>query len=181
MRHTCTLRALFLLLVATTFWSSAVAAQSSGDSAVADAARQARAKKKAAGKPAAVITNDTLPSAPSGSAPSSPPGAPSSSAAPALNPPAPPETPPVDEGEKKTAIAALRQEIADKQEALDVEQGGLALDSDTYYSKPDFDRDKDGKARLDAMQVDLQQKQNEITRLKTKLASLGALPADAKP
>jgi type IV secretory pathway TrbL component len=176
MRHTFMVRALFFLFLGTTFWSCTATAQSTGDSSVADAARRAREKKKAAGKPTAVITNDTLPAAPSDPATSVPKTDQSNSVAPsAPNPPPAAEIEtPEDATKKKAAIEALKQEIAEKQKVLDIEQRELALDSDAYYSKPDFQQDKDGKAKLDALQVDLQQKQDEIAKLKAKLASLGA-------
>jgi hypothetical protein len=189
MRHKFIVRAFFILLLGATFWSCSVAAQSTGDTSVADAARRAREKKKAAERPVAVITNDSLPSAPSSdsSTSSSQTDTQSNSSAPsaAKQPAAPVIETPEDANKKKAEIEALKQEIADKQKTLDIAQRELALDSDTFLSKPDFEHDKDGKAKLDAMQADLQQKQNEIAKLKAKLATIapaGSLPLDsAKP
>jgi cytoskeletal protein RodZ len=189
MRHKFIVRAFFILLLGATLWSCSVAAQSTGDPSVADAARRAREKKKAADKPVAVITNDSLPSAPGSdsSTSSSQTDNQSNSAAPsaAKTPASPGIETPEDANQKKAEIEALKQEIADKQKALDIEQRELALDSDSYFSKPDFEHDKDGKAKLDAMKADLQQKQDEIAKLKAKLAAIapaGSLPPDsAKP
>jgi hypothetical protein len=186
MRHKFIVRAFFILLLGASFWSCSVAAQSTGDTSVADAARRAREKKKTADKPVAVITNDTLPSAsPTDSVVSSPQaGTQENSAAPssASRSTAPVIETPEDASKKKAEIAALIQEIADKQKSLDIEQRELALDSDTFFSKPDFEHDKDGKAKLNAMQADLQQKQDEIAKLKAKLAAIapaGSLPPDS--
>jgi hypothetical protein len=186
MRHTFIVRALFFLFLGASFLSFHAAAQSN-DTSVADAARRAREKKKTVAKPSAVITNDTLPAAPpTGDATVSSPQAdaqPNSAATPALQPQrAPVGETPEDASKKKADVEALKQEIAEKLAAADVEQREIALDSDTFYSNPDHEHDKDGKAKLDSMQADVQQKQAEVTRLKAKLASLapaGALPADS--
>ena len=186
MRHTFIVRALFLLFLGATFLTSQALAQSN-DTSVADAARRAREKKKTAAKPTTVITNDTLPAAPlTGDATASTSQAdaqPNSSAATAAQPqPAPVVETPEDANKKKAEIEALKQEIAEKQNAADIGQREIALDYDTFYSNPDHEHDKDGKAKLDTMQADVQQKQAEIAKLKAKLASLapaGALPQDS--
>jgi hypothetical protein len=56
----------------------------------------------------------------------------------------------------------------------------LALENESYYSRPDFSKDPDGKAKLDAMQSDLAQKKEELAQLKVKLKELGA-DSDQKP
>jgi len=74
----------------------------------------------------------------------------------------------------------LKQEIADKTNEADVQQRALALANESYYSRPDFSKDPDGKAKLDAMQSDLVQKQDQLAQLKAKLKEL-APDADQKP
>src|SRR5208337_2498759 len=64
--------------------------------------------------------------------------------------------------EKKARITALRQQVADKKKEVDLQQRDLTLANDDFYSRPDFSKDADGKARLDAMQSDLKQKQDEL-------------------
>jgi uncharacterized phage protein gp47/JayE len=80
---------------------------------------------------------------------------------------------------KKAEIAALKQEVADKAKEVDLEQRMLTLANESYYSKPDFSKDPDGKAKLDAMQSDLAQKKDELAKLKAKLKEL-APDADQK-
>ncbi len=187
MRHTFIVRALFLLLMGGTFLTFQVGAQSTNDTSVADAARRAREKKKTSAKPTTVITNDTLPAAPpAGDAAVSAPQAgtqPNSGATSAVQrQPDPIVETPEDADKKKAEIEALKQELAEKQSAADVAQREIALDNETFYSNPDHEHDRDGKAKLDSMQADLQLKQAEVARLKAKLALLapaGALPTDS--
>jgi hypothetical protein len=69
-------------------------------------------------------------------------------------------------------IARLKERIAQAQKELDLLQRGLALDQDSYYSKPDYSNDKAGKAKLDAEQQQINEKQQELDGLKTRLAAL---------
>jgi hypothetical protein len=82
--------------------------------------------------------------------------------------------------QKKAKIEALKQDVADKAKEVDLQQRSLALENESYYSRPDFSKDPDGKAKLDAMQSDLTQKKDELSRLKAKLKEL-APDADQKP
>ena len=70
--------------------------------------------------------------------------------------------------------------MADKAKEVDLEQRLLALENESYYSRPDFSKDPDGKTKLDAMQSDLAQKKDELAELKAKLKEL-APDADQKP
>jgi hypothetical protein len=74
----------------------------------------------------------------------------------------------------------LKQDIADKAKEVDLQQRALALASESHYSRPDFSKDPEGKAKLDAMQGDLAQKKDELAQLKAKLKELGS-DADQKP
>jgi hypothetical protein len=164
-------------------------AQSDQSPSVADAARRAREQKQAAAKPTQVITNDTLKPA----TPVTPEGQPQAAAdatanaptnvtatsADAAAAPAAPSGPTAKEiAAKKARIAALKQQVTDKKNAVDLQQRALSLAKDDYYSRPDFSKDPDGKAKLDAMQSDLTQMQDELADLKAKLAAEGPDAAD---
>ena len=166
-------------------------AQSGQEPSVAEAARKAREQKKTPAKPSTVITNDTLkPATPATvqqatAATESIPGtdatAASGATANAANAPQPAKGPSEREiAEKKAKIEALKQEVADKAKEVDLQQRSLALANESYYSRPDFSKDPDGKAKLDAMQSDLTQKKDELAKLKAKLKEL-APDADLKP
>jgi hypothetical protein len=165
-------------------------AQGNQDQSVAEAARKAREQKKTAGKPEKVITNDTLKPATPGSvqdataAKESMPGTNAETSgdatADAASATGAAKGPSEDEiAKKKAEIAALKQEVADKAKEVDLQQRTLTLANESYYSKPDFSKDPDGKAKLDAMQSDLAQKKDELAKLKAKLKEL-APDADQK-
>ena len=166
-------------------------AQSDQGQSVAEAARKAREQKKTAAKPSTVITNDTLkPATPetvqnATAATESMPGtntaAGSNATADAAKASQPANGPSEEEiAKKKAEIAALKQEITDMAKEVDVQQRALALANESFYSRPDFSKDPDGKAKLDAMQSDLAQKKDELAQLKAKLKEL-APDADQKP
>jgi len=166
-------------------------AQSDQGQSVADAARKAREQKKTAPKPGTVITNDTLkPATPetvqnATAATERMPGADATASSDATTPAANAAQPPKESTEeeiakKKAKIEALKQEIADKAREVDLQQRSLALENESYYSRPDFSKDPDGKAKLDAMQSDLEQKKDQLAQLKAKLKEL-ASDADQKP
>jgi len=161
-------------------------AQAPQDQSVADAARQARAaKKNAAAKPAKVISDDDIdnknikPGAEGlnvGSPPTSDAVPPAPSAVAAVEAAdaaaaAAEKNPPVTAGESR-AIARAKERVLEVQKELDLLQRGFALDSDSYYSKPGFQDDKDGKAKLEAEQQQIGDKQQELDRVKADLAEL---------
>jgi hypothetical protein len=173
-------------------------AQSDQQVSVAEAARRAREQKKDAAKPVTVVTNDTLEPAKTETpgvtqaAVTSAAGAAQGSdltvasatvgqqgAGGSTGTPAAKESP-ADEAASKAALKALRQEIADKQTEVDLAQRELTLASDDFYSKPDFSQDTGGKAKLDAMQSTVAQKQDELAQLKAKLPA-GASAEEEKP
>ena len=78
---------------------------------------------------------------------------------------------PVTAGESPE-IARAKERVLEVQKELDLLQRGFALDSDSYYSKPGFQDDKDGKAKLDAEQQQISDKQQELDRVKAQLAEL---------
>jgi hypothetical protein len=165
-------------------------AQSEQEPSVAEAARKAREQKKATVKPSTVITNDTLkPATPAtvqqAAATDSNPGTNATAASgptPETAGVAQPTKGPTEQeiAQKKAKIEALKQEIADKAREVDLQQRALALANESYYSRPDFSKDPDGKVKLDAMQSDLAQKKDQLAQLKAKLREM-APDADQKP
>ncbi len=178
--------------------------QDSPAQSVADAARRAREKKKAAEKqPAPVITDDTLKRsaptpqeanapapAPSEATPTPAPvtqpvadssSAPDTSAAPSpAGQPAPAREP--DQKAKDSAeLAAMKQQVADAQKGLELLQRELALQQDTYISNPDHSHDLAGKAKLDAMLQQITDKQQAVDALKSQLAALQQSVGSAAP
>ena len=172
-------------------------AQGAQEQSVAEAARKAKEQKKTAAKPTTVITNDTLKPAtpatvqnavaatesmPGTNAPAStdataPASAPAETAATAETAN---KTSEAEAAKKKAEIEALKLQVADKAKEVDLQQRELALANESYYSRPDFSKDPDGKAKLDTMQSDLAQKKAELAQLKAKLKAL-APDADQKP
>jgi len=164
-------------------------AQGGQEQSVAEAARKAREQKKTAAKPSTVITNDTLkPATPATvqnavAATESMPGTNAAASAPAetdATAEAANKTSEAEAAKKKAEIEALKLQVAEKAKEVDLQQRELALANESYYSRPDFSKDPDGKAKLDAMQSDLTQKKSELAELKAKLKAL-APDADQKP
>jgi hypothetical protein len=173
---------LFSLLLAVFAFSSIRVVAQDDAASVADAARRSRQQKQDAAKPAHVIDNDVIPSAPASASSSAPAASASNSATPAQ--PAADAAAKKTDGDsandesKKKEIDALKQEIADKKASLNLVQRQLSLDQDTYLSNPDHERDKAGKEKLDSMQLDISQAQSELDVLLAKLAAL-APPSDS--
>jgi hypothetical protein len=164
--------------------AGAAYSQPAQEQSVADAARQARAaKKNAAAKPAKVIGDDDIdgkrvkPGAEGlnvGSAPKSDavPPAPAAVAAIEAADAAAADTNPQGKTGESPQIAGAKQEVAELEKQLNLLQRGFALDQDSYYSKPDYAADRDGKAKLDAEQQQIRDKQQELERAKARLAEL---------
>ncbi|HET7105607.1 MAG TPA: hypothetical protein VFI38_02280 [Candidatus Acidoferrum sp.] len=180
-----------ILLASCVLGLPAARAQGGQEQSVAEAARKAKEQKKTAAKPSAVITNDTLkPATPATvqnataateSLPGTNPAASSDAAKDAATATEPAGASSEAEAAKKKAeIEALKLQVADKAKEVDLQQRELALANESYYSRPDFSKDPDGKAKLDAMQSDLAQKKDELAQLKAKLKAL-APDADQKP
>lgn len=176
-------RTLCLLFVAMSFFALHLAAQDAPS--VAEAARRSREQKQAASKPATVVTNDTL-----SPLPATAPAAATAANAPAASSASPESSaenqPPAssnDAEKKKADIDALKQQIADKQQAADLLQREISLERDTFYSNPDYQHDTSGKQKLDSMQSDLKDMQDELATLKAKLADLsgGEEPKESAP
>ncbi len=178
------LRLAVSVVLASALLSAAALAQS--QDSVAEAARRARAQKKNAEKPAKVITDETL-EVKKGDVQSAAaeqlrmPGTPQTPAQPA--PAAPSAAPSEKKGpeDEKLAkeLAALKEQIKQAQSDLDLAQREQALQQDTYFSNPDYVHDTAGKAKLDSIKQQITDKQQELDRLKARLAELQ--PATATP
>jgi predicted RNase H-like nuclease (RuvC/YqgF family) len=181
-------RILTLLFVATCFFALHLAAQDAPS--VAEAARRARQQKETASKPAQVVTNDSLtpaPANPPGEAPGAPAQAESStpaaseSAAQAENPP--PAASTQNPERIKKEVESLKQEIANKQRIVTDLQREIALEQDIVYRNPDYQHDTAGKQKLDSLQSDLKQNQDDLAALKAKLTDLAGAeePKESAP
>ena len=196
-----------LILLATCL-AGMPASRAQSDESVADAARRAREQKKAAAKPSTVITNDTLapatsPAPAAQGATAVPTATPEASAAtpsaetnlrvtaaageqkPAANAQASApgsQSTAEEQAAQQGVIAALKREILEKQKELDLALRSLTLANDDFYSKPDFSKDSDGKAKLDAMKGDVDQLKDALAQLKAKLpAGISLEPEKPQP
>ncbi len=177
--------------VALLFAVPGLAAQSQNNQkeSLGEAARKARQQKKPAAKPVKVLTDDDLARPPVTAVPSvqnaqaSEPRVPGE--APAAGEPgqAPPSetgaAEPSDELEERRAkleadVKEAKQRLADAEKELNLAQREFDLRRDQYYSNPDFKSDKQGKAQLDSLQQRISAGQQEVERLKEKLAALEA-------
>lgn len=146
---------------------------------VAEAARRAREQKKKLEKPARVINDDNLKPAPG---PTSPPDLQTAKAAQpgVATEAAAPATPPAEATpeEKKDAAAksaeaeSMKAQVAALEKELDLLKRELPLERDNYYSKPDYQGDTAGKAKLDTLQQQLTDKQQDVDAMKTRLAAM---------
>jgi len=173
-------------LLAFALWPVLASAQSQDQGSVAEAARRAREQKKAASKPARTLTNDDLPSLKAESLPAAGDAANADpahadqgkteavQAAPAAAV-EPVDDPQADKNKRAKLEAALRQakaELVEAQGEFDVRKRQAALDSDTFYSKPDYASDDAGKSRLEAQAGQLSEKKSQVDALKAKVAAL---------
>ena len=82
-------------------------------------------------------------------------------------------------------VLMLKEQLADAEKDADLGKRELALQQDSYLSNPDHEHDTAGKAKVDALQQQIADKQQEIDRLKTRLAAAQELhktpAAPAKP
>jgi type I restriction-modification system DNA methylase subunit len=158
---------------------------------IADAARKSREAAKNATKPSKVITDDDLdkgnikPGAQGVTmdAPAQletqPPSAEAVAEA-AATPSAAPDPATVAAASDDPAIAKLKESIANSEKDAELARRDLALQQDTFFSNPDYEHDTAGKAKLDALQQQLNDKQQEIDRMKTRLAAMEELQKKKK-
>jgi hypothetical protein len=150
---------------------------------VAEAARKSRQAAKNSSKPSKVITDDDLdkenikPGAQglNVGAPAeleTQPPSPAAVAEAAATPSTPPDPATEAAASDDPEIARLKDTIADSEKDEDLARRDLALQQDTFYSNPDYVHDNAGKAKLAAIQQQINDKQEEIDRLKARLATL---------
>jgi len=152
---------------------------------IADAARKSRQAAKNSTKPSKVITDDDLdkenikPGA-QGLTVDAPakletePPSPEAVADAAATPSVPPDPATAAAASDDPEITRLKDSIADAEKDADLARRDLALQQDTFYSNPDYVHDTAGKAKLAALQQQINDKQQEIDRLKARLAALEA-------
>ena len=187
MRRT-TLRLALPVVLAFAMLPTAALAQSQDSPSVAEAARRARAQKKNSDKPAKVITDENL-NVKEGDVQSAAagqlrmPGSPEPQAKPAAGA----QVAPAGEGPKKASEdervakerAALKAQIKETLTDLDLLHRERTLEQDTYFSNPDYVHDTAGKAKLDALKQQESDKQEELDRLKARLAALPPVQDDS--
>jgi Gon7 family len=148
---------------------------------VAEAAKRARQQKQESAKPAKVITNDSLPAAADANPATSSDATRAASRADASAPAAAgadnkkPSESEEDIEKKKSQTESLRKQLAGLQDAINTQQGAIALDQDTYYSAPDYKQDTAGKEKIDAEKRELERMEIEMAELKAMLAELGVV------
>jgi len=182
-----TLRLALPMVLTASLLPAAAFAQSQDSQSVAEAARRARAQKKNSEKPAKVITDETLnvkkgdvqsATAEQPRMPGSPetPAQPATAAATATatNAPAASSSPAPDAKDQKDSkeVTDLKVKIKQAQGDLDLLQREQSLENDKYYSKTDYARDTAGKTKLDDLKQQVTDKQQELERLKARLAEL---------
>jgi hypothetical protein len=169
-------------------------AQSQEDSSVADAARRNRDKKKSPANPpksAKVITDDDLDRrnfSPGqeglnvGASPKLETEPPSAQAVAAAEASDKAEQGSVKEaGEQDAQIARLKEQVKDAEKDLELARRQAALDQDSFLSQADYAHDTAGKANLERDRQQINDKQQEVERLKTRLAALEELKSHRKP
>jgi hypothetical protein len=178
--------------------AGALSAQSSGQSTsdpLAAAAKRAQDTKKDQSKSARVWDNDTIPKAgheisvvgsndavadganpavaPDGTVVASPDGAAGA------NPAAPAPGPAPNQADLDAKIQAqindAKESIASMKTDLDLMQRTEVLDSQMYYSKPDYSDDRAGARKLTDEQAKIAEKQQAIDQAEKKLAELETL------
>lgn len=161
-----------------------VLAQQQADSA-ADAARHAREQKKDQGKPAKVWDNDNIPDVkgvvnvvgqtPASSGDAKAGGTAQSTAATTVSP-APSEVKPAakDVRALQADLLAARQHLVDVKTEYEILQRKYALDTQTYYSKPNYSTDPDGSAKLDAEKAQIEAKKMEVDEAQKKVDKMEA-------
>jgi len=163
---------------------------------IADAAKRSREKAKNSTKPSKIITDDDLDksNAKPGAqglnveAPAkleTAPSPPNDIAAAAKTPSTPADASTVQATEDDPEILRLKSSIADAEKDADLARRDLALQQDTFLSNVDHVHDNAGKAKLAGMQQDIDAQQQDIDKMKVRLAALEELkhirPSATKP
>jgi hypothetical protein len=79
----------------------------------------------------------------------------------------------------QSRIANAKEKLASLRTDLDLMQRTLALDSQMYYSKPDYSNDRAGAQKLADQQTQIASKQQTIDEQEKEIAALQALGKDA--
>ncbi len=173
-----TLRLTLPAVLSVTLLPAAAFAQSQDSQSVAEAARKARAQKKNTEKAPKVITDETL-DVKKGDVQSATaeqprmPGSPEAPAQPAAAAaPATPAAPGAKDQKESKEVADLKVKIKRAQDDLDLLQREQSLENDRYYSQTDYAQDTAGKTKLDDLKQQVTDKQQELERLKARLAEL---------
>lgn len=153
---------------------------------IADAARRSRDQSKNATKPSRVITDDDLDKtnikpgaqgltvdAPAKLETTPPPADSVAAAGSAPSTASDAATAPTATDDPE--IAKLKQSIAAAESDADLSRRELALEQDTFLSNADHEHDTAGKAKVAALQQDIDAKQQDIDRLKMRLAAMQEL------
>jgi type I restriction-modification system DNA methylase subunit len=77
-----------------------------------------------------------------------------------------------DSGAKSAEALLMKAKLEALEKELDLLERELPLERNNYYTKPDYQHDTAGKAKLDALQQQITDKQQEVDTLKTRLAAL---------
>jgi len=183
----CYSRLAFLIFSASSLFVSVARSQSqeTQSQSVAEAAKRAKEAQKKATAKSKVITDDDIETkkAKTGkeelSTPAVQPGGPPSfTASPGTEAAATAkEKPSADASAQKTEspeVKQLRAELAQADQDLDLAKREAALAQDSYYSKPDYTRDTAGKAKIDALKLQVTEKEKTAQYLKDRLTALGA-------
>ena len=150
-------------------------AQSQDSESVAEAARRAREQKKTPPKPAKVVTDDDIkPATPEtvsvpGTAPATTAAASPSATASASNSSASAD---IKDQKEPKEVTDLKEQIKQAMSDLDLVMREKTLEQDNYYSKPDYANDTAGKAKLDVLVQEITDKQQDLDKLKERLAQL---------
>ena len=84
-------------------------------------------------------------------------------------------------GEQDAEIARLKEQVKDAEKDVELARRQAALDQDSFLSQPDYAHDTAGKANLERDKQQINDKQQEAERLKTRLAALEELKSHRKP
>jgi hypothetical protein len=167
--------------------------QESQAQSVAEAAARAKEAKKKASAKTKVISDDDLDAkrvkpgeqgltTPTPQLETGPPPATAvaaQEAADAAKEKSPPDAP-VQKGDSPEVVR-LKADLARAEQDLDISKREAALAQDTYYSNPDHSRDTAGKAKIDALQQQVNDKQQAVQVLKDRLSALHASPQPPSP
>lgn len=85
------------------------------------------------------------------------------------------ETSPPDDPLKRTdpaKVAKLKAELAQAEEDLKLNQRESQLEQDTVFSNPDYQHDTAGKAKLEELQQQINDKQGLVEQLRARLSEL---------